>query len=72
MKSVKARKKYLRNAVGAMRARPAPARTPTSIPGVIARTIGQSTDPWRSCVRKLDHEPAMIAASDVPIARCMT
>ena len=72
MNAANARKNTLRNTVGVKRATAAPASTPTSSPGVIARTTLQSTASWRSCTRKLANVPTIIAASDVPIARCMT
>src|SRR5450631_1565059 len=41
------RKKYLRNAVDKKCEIAAPAATPARSPGVMLRTIGQSTAPWR-------------------------
>ena len=39
---------------------------------VMAFTTFQSTAPWRSWVRRLAKEPASIAASEVPMAMCIT
>jgi hypothetical protein len=70
--AMKPRKKYLRNALGAKRAITAPTTTPEKSPGIMVRTSAQSTAPWRSWVRKLESDPPMIAASEVPIARRIT
>ena len=66
------RKATLSAAVVMTRASAVPAMMPTSTPGAIVFTVGQSTAPCRWWVRKLAHAPDMIAASEVPIAMCIT